>query len=208
MAGKESRAARAAATRGRILDAAYASFAADGYRATTMQAVADRAGVAVQTVYFVFHTKDDLLCAVQERAVIGDDRVPPPQQAELAAAAAEPDLRRAVELFVRGNLAILERVGPLIPTWHAVAGDPVGQVWRHLEELRYEGYGDLLVQLSARAPLRSGLSHRQATDLLFVLLGPELFRSLVNELGWPSETYAIWVQRTIGEQLFGLTHSD
>lgn len=204
VAGKESRAERAAGTRGRILDAAYASFAADGYRATTMQAVADRAGVAVQTVYFVFHTKDDLLCAVQERAVIGDERVPPLQQAELAEVAAEPDLRRAVELFVRGNLAILERVGPLIPTWHAVAGDPVGQVWQRLERLRYEGFGDLLVRLAAKAPLRSELSHQQATDLLFVLLGPELFRSLVTELRWPPEAYATWVERTIVEQLFAL----
>lgn len=202
VAGKESRAERAAGTRSRILDAAYASFAAEGYRATTMQAVAERAGVAVQTVYFVFHTKDDLLCAVQERAVIGDDHVPPLQQAELAAAAAEPDLRHAVVLFVRGNLAILERVGPLIPTWHAVASDPVGQVWRRLETLRYEGYGDLLLQLTAKAPLRSGMSHQQATDLLFVLLGPELFRSLVSELRWSSDAYATWVERTIIEQLF------
>ena len=40
--------------------------------ATTMQAVADEAGVAVQTVYFTFGTKAKLLAAVERRAILGD----------------------------------------------------------------------------------------------------------------------------------------
>src|SRR5262245_26388921 len=52
---------RATRTRLRIAAAAGELFAADGYTATTIEAVAKRAGVAVQTVYFVFHTKPQLL---------------------------------------------------------------------------------------------------------------------------------------------------
>src|SRR5512140_993625 len=54
---------RASRTRLRIVRAAYDRFAAQGYAATTMGQVAADAGVAVQTVYFVFHTKPELLVA-------------------------------------------------------------------------------------------------------------------------------------------------
>ena len=58
---KISRQERAATTRRRMLDAAYDLFCEQGFRATTMDAIAQRAGVAVQTLYFTFHTKDALL---------------------------------------------------------------------------------------------------------------------------------------------------
>ena len=56
---------RAEQTRTRIIDAAYRLFTQHGYEATTMQAVADEARVAVQTVYFTFHTKGGLLTATR-----------------------------------------------------------------------------------------------------------------------------------------------
>src|SRR6476661_3310815 len=52
---------RAKRTRLRIAAAAAELFASLGYSGTTVEAVAKRAGVAVQTVYFVFHTKPQLL---------------------------------------------------------------------------------------------------------------------------------------------------
>lgn len=71
---------RAKATRARIIRAAYELFCQVGYRSTTMQGIADRGGVAVQTVYFTFGRKDDLLQAVQEWTVLGDMPVPPSRQ--------------------------------------------------------------------------------------------------------------------------------
>src|SRR5688572_9667490 len=52
---------KALETRWRILDAAHAEFTVHGYHDTTMAAVAERAGVAVQTVYLGFGTKAGLL---------------------------------------------------------------------------------------------------------------------------------------------------
>jgi AcrR family transcriptional regulator len=60
-----------AATRRRILDSALTAFVTRGYSSTTMDAVAADAGVAVQTVYFAFRAKGDLLQAVYEHAVLG-----------------------------------------------------------------------------------------------------------------------------------------
>lgn len=41
-----------------------------------MEAIAHRAGVAVQNVYFTFHTKDALLQEVHNRTVLGNDALP------------------------------------------------------------------------------------------------------------------------------------
>src|SRR3954449_3485212 len=76
-----NRTERARATRTRILRAAYSLFAAHGYPVVTMAAVAAEAGVAVQTLYFTFGTKAELLQHAYDYAVIGDgEPVPPTEQ--------------------------------------------------------------------------------------------------------------------------------
>ncbi len=62
---------QAAATRRAILDAAQRSFERDGYRATTMDAIAADAGVSLKTVYVAFATKSKLLRAVWDLALEG-----------------------------------------------------------------------------------------------------------------------------------------
>lgn len=53
---------------GEILDAADASFLGpDGYRDTTIAAIAAQAGIATNSVHWYFPTKDDLLVAVLRR---------------------------------------------------------------------------------------------------------------------------------------------
>ena len=68
---------KAAATRQRIIEAAYRAFCAVGYAGTTMHSVADEAGVAKQTVYFIFHSKPELLSAVTEDYAAGEPDAPP-----------------------------------------------------------------------------------------------------------------------------------
>jgi AcrR family transcriptional regulator len=197
-----ARQAKAALTRTRMLDAARELFCAEGYRATTMEAIADRAGVAVQTVYFTFHTKDALLQEVHDRTVLGDGALPPPLQPWYRAATAEPDVAQAVTTIVEGVAEILARVAPMLPVFHAVSADPAGAVFRRAEELRRDGYDKLITTLETKAPLRPGLSHRHASDLLFVLLGPELYRTLVIERGWSEHEWAQWTATTIIRDLF------
>ena len=66
---KPTRRDRARATRLRITRAAYDLFCERGYTATTMAEIAESAGVAVQTVYFAFHTKSELLSRTYDFAV-------------------------------------------------------------------------------------------------------------------------------------------
>lgn len=201
---KRSRAQRAAATRQRILDAAYALFCESGYRGTTMAAVAERSGVAVQTVYFTFHTKDALLQEVHSQTVLGREPTPPFAQPWWQAAVAEPDPQRAVAHVVQGVQEILARVAPMMPVFHAVAGDAAGEVYRHAEELRREGMHDL----TTRVLLPKGTADyvpdpEEAAALVFVLLGPEVYRSFVLEAGWTPARWVTWTTHTLHHDLFG-----
>jgi AcrR family transcriptional regulator len=202
---KLTRREQAARTRLRMLDAAYALFCELGFRATKMEAIAERAGVAVQTLYFTFHTKDELIQAVHERTVLGDDAVPPPMQPWYHEVMAESDIRRAVHTLVTGIATILARVAPMVPAFLAVTGDPAGDVWRHGEGLRLQGMGEVADALTRKAKLRRGLSRDRAADVLYVLIGPDLYRTIVLERGWTKPQWAAWIERAILAELFNLT---
>ena len=65
---------QAAETRRKILDAAGELFARDGYAAVAMPAIADRAGVALKTVYLAFGTKAGVLHGLWDVRLGGDDQ--------------------------------------------------------------------------------------------------------------------------------------
>ena len=187
-----------------MLDAAYALFCEVGFRAATMSAIAERAGVAVQTLYFTFHTKDELVQAVHDRTVLGEESLPPPMQPWYRAAVAATDVSEAVAELVPGIGAILARVAPMVPAFHEVAADPAGEVWRHAQDLRRSGMADLVGELGKKAARRKGLSEGRAADLMFVYLGPELYRTLVLECGWSFAEWSRWVKRAILRDLFDI----
>ena len=185
-----------------MLDAAYELFCLDGYRTTTMEAIAERAGVAVQTLYFTFHTKDELFQEVHERTVLGDENLPPPMQPWYLAAVAADDVRVAVRHICRGVLSISRRVAPMIPAFHAVAGDPAGAVWERSQQLRHDGMIDLVAALAKKSPLRKSVTKDHAADVLYLLLGPDLYWTMVLGRSWTERQLANWTERVILNDLF------
>jgi AcrR family transcriptional regulator len=96
--------------RERLLDAAIASFAADGVAAASMRGIASAAGVTPAMVNYYFGSKERLLDAfIAERLL--------PLVASLAAGigAAGDDPRALIAAFVRGLYAAVER-NPWLPT--------------------------------------------------------------------------------------------
>src|SRR5262245_53944821 len=88
------------ATRRRVLDAATRLFVAKGYTATTVADIARGAGVAVQSVYKAGQSKAELLHAVVDLAVAGDDDdIKITDRATFAAISDEPDPRRQVQMW-------------------------------------------------------------------------------------------------------------
>src|SRR4051794_8311269 len=109
------RAARTRATRRRIVDAGADLFVTAGYGATTLEQIAQRAGVAVQTVYFHFGNKRTVLKEAVDVAAVGDDeQVALLQRPWLEEVRAEPDPRRVVALCASHGRQIYERIGPIM----------------------------------------------------------------------------------------------
>jgi AcrR family transcriptional regulator len=194
--------ARARATRARIVRHAYDLFCQLGYRGTTMEAIAERAGVAVQTVYFNYRTKDILFQAVHEWTVLGDDPTPPPLQQWHIDAMKEPDARDALPKIVAGNAGIEARLAPLIPVYHALTQEPAGEIYRRSEEHRRRDMAELIDALADKTPLAPGMTRDRAADLIFFLTSPEAYRALVLTAGWSPEAWVRWTSDTLCRDLF------
>lgn len=182
-------------TRRSIVQAAAHEFTASGYHGATMVAIAKRAGVATQTVYFVFHTKTAVLTAAVDAAVMGDENLPPEKTTWWDEATTAPSGQRAIGLFVDGTVELLVRAAPLNRVAQAAADtDPeVLEVFDHHERLRATGYRNFVDTLSARGYLKPGLTPEEATDILLTLVGPNVFLDLTRERGWNVIRYRQWV---------------
>src|SRR5712671_1958321 len=195
----QARKERTLAARRRMIGAAYRLFCEKGYVATTMEAIAREAHIAVPTLYFTFRTKGALLGA----AVMGfDDPVGPEDAPWYRAFEGESDPRRAIRILVDNTAPSLRRVAPLLAATHAAAGDPEVTAISELSEgRRRDGYRVIVRQLAAKGGLRKGLTVARATDILLVLLGPQLFDALESGRGWsPVETNR-WVIEVLSQQL-------
>jgi AcrR family transcriptional regulator len=207
---KPSRTERARATKLRIALAAYTLFCERGYAGTTMVDVAHAADVAVQTVYFTFHTKRALLSAAYDYAVQGpDDPLPPEQQPWYGQMVAASSVINAVRLMVVGVGDMLRRATPLDTIVRANADlDPdLARVRALHERLRAQGYRDILDILRAKTPLRTGMTRERATQLLLLYVGTDVYRVLVSEFGWTHDEWVDWTAATVKEQLFRASRS-
>lgn len=200
-----SRRDRALATRLRITKAAYTLFCERGYAGTTMEDIAAAADVAVQTVYFTFHTKGELLSRAYDFAVLGEgDPLPPEEQPWYGRMVAEPEIVPALRHAVEGIGEILRRATPLDTVVRAAAGadpDP-GRVRAKHERWRAEGYRRMVDLLASKSPLRRGIAEERATQLLLLYVGMDVYRVLVIDFGWTQDDWISWTAATIGEQVF------
>lgn len=186
-----------------MLESARELFMTDGYAATTMERIAEQAGVAVQTLYYTFQTKGQLLCDVVDMTAAGDDDPLPvarrPWMEEMLTATSG---QRILALGVEHGTDIFERAAPLWPAVTAAAADPrVEQYWRGVEANRRAGQGRMVARVDELGALRQGLDAERATDLVVVLFGHDVFRGLVIEARWSVADYKAWIFSTLVRQL-------
>src|SRR3954451_15519546 len=187
------RQAQARARRLAVVLAARDLFERSGFRATTIAAVAERAGVSAEGVYRGFGTKAALAKAVFDLAVAGDDEpVPVAQRPAGAAVLDEQDVRRKIEVFVHGlaerqarsaDVQILIRDGRHVD-------DSLQPVWSALEEEGLAGMTDLGRNLLDTGQLRAGIDPDEVRDVLWNYLAIDTYERLVLRRGWSPERYA------------------
>jgi AcrR family transcriptional regulator len=203
---KLSRRGRAKATHWRIVKAAYGLFCAEGYAGTTMAQIAEAAGVAVQSVYFTFHTKAALLSRTYDFAVMGEEEPQIPQrQAWYQAMTAEPDVTLALRHFVSGVGEITRRVTPLsLAAQVAADGDPdTARVMAFHDGMQADAYREVVKLLTTKADLRPGLSLEHGTDLLLLYAGTDVYHVMVEMRGWSHDEFLNWTVVALADQLFG-----
>ncbi len=184
---------QAAETRRRIATAARELFGERGYGATTIAAIAARAGVAVPTIYKTFVNKPGVLAAIveswrEEFVPGGFDSVPADGAAAIAwwahtarqqwetgydiatifagATASEPAVREELARRLRYRAAAVTRVAEAV----------------------------------AQAP-RPRLPVPQAAAIISALTLPEVYRELVHDRGWSADDYEAWINQTLIQQL-------
>ncbi|MFI7135813.1 TetR/AcrR family transcriptional regulator [Nonomuraea sp. NPDC050153] len=200
----DKRAERSRRTRERVVEAARELFVAQGYGATNLQEVADRAGVAVQTVYFVFRNKRTLFKDVVDTSIAGDAKPVATMDREwFRAACAEPTAAGQLRAHVHGTRDILGRVAPIMPLIAAAAAtDPeIAAQWPDGPDPRYTVQYAAAEALVGKPDTRPGLSIEMAADLLFGLLSPQLYLIFVRDRDWSPDAWEEWARTALTSQL-------
>lgn len=200
----DKRAERSRRTREKLIEAARELFVAQGYGATSLQELADRAGVAVQTVYFVFRNKRTLFKEVVDTSIAGDTEPVATMDREwFRAACAEPTAAGQLRAHVHGTREILGRVAPIMPLIAAAAAtDPqIAAQWPDGPDPRYTVHYAAAQALAGKPDARPDVSVAMAADLLFGLLSPQLYLLFVQDRGWSPDGWEEWASATLTAQL-------
>ena len=202
------RRAQARARRLAMVLAARDLFERDGYRPTTITAIAAHAGVSAESVYKGFGTKAALAKAVFDLALAGDDEpVPVAERPAMQAVRDEPDVRRKIAMFADGlayRQARSARVQILIRDGRHV-DDSLAPVWDKLRDEGLAGMTMLGRHLRQTGQLRAGISLDEVRDVLWNYLAIDHYERLVLSQGWPHERYTRWLTDAITSALCPLS---
>ena len=191
---------QARARRRAVVVAAEALFERDGFRSTTIAAVAERAGVSAESIYKGFGTKAALAKAVFDFVIAGDDEpVPVWRRSEADAIRAEPDIRRKIMLYSRGLAARQQRSAKvqILIRDGGHTDQTLTVLWQQLLAERLTGMTMLGRHLIESGQLREGIELDEVRDVLWTYTAVELYELLVVERGWSLDRYADWIGQAI-----------
>lgn len=197
---------QASTTRRAVLNAARELFIAQGYGATTVEQIAQRAGVSKPTVFSAVGSKQMVLRAVRDTAIAGDDApVPVARRPATDQIRAEPDQRRAVELLAQHLTGVASRYAQINEVLHAAADggeEDLRELWETEEDQRLTGARFWVEVLTGKGPLRPGLDTGSAVDVMWLLMSPDQYYRLVHRRRWTSRQYQEWLAASITRLLF------
>lgn len=183
---------REAAERNRqgILAAALELFAERGYTATSMAAIAERAEVALDTIYASVGRKPQLARLLIETAISGSTyAVPAAERDYVQAIQAAPDAETKIGIYASAMRLIAGRLAPVLVMIQQAAGaEPeLAALWREISERRAVNMRRFAADLAVVGALRVDPS--EAADMIWATNAPELYQLLVGQRGWTPERY-------------------
>jgi AcrR family transcriptional regulator len=179
-----------------VLDAARGLLVEEGYRSTTVAAIAERAGVHHDSVYRLVGRKPVVLRRLVEEALSGEDRpVPAADRPYVAAIRAAPDAATKIDLYAAATRGMLERLAPLFVALRDAAGtEPEAeQLWAEFSERRAANMREFVADVAGAGGLRPGVDADTAADTVWLTNSPEAYVMLTTERRWSPARYEAWL---------------
>lgn len=189
-------------TRQRIVEATRQLLEAEGYAGMTIEAVARRAEVSVQTVYAVFGSKTGILAELLNQATFGPDYE---QTVRRTLEEKDPEIRLRGAARIARQIHDAQRSGFDLLRGAGVVAPELARLEQEREQMRYERQEAMIASLRGAKGLRPGLSSRAARDILWTLTSGDVYRMLVRERGWSSQRYQEWLADTLVHSLLNKT---
>jgi AcrR family transcriptional regulator len=198
---------RALETRRRIVEAGLRLFLEAGYVNTTVQSIAQAAGVAPATIYQAFGTKHAVLAAALDHTIAGDTPTAVLDQNWVEQARREKDPDRQLRLVVNGASRIAARTAPLKEVLRDAAATETTarDLVREDHQRRHSTQTHLVDLLIENRPLRAGIDRERAVDTFFALINSAAYDLLATQRGWTLDEWQGWLADLIARELFG-TH--
>ena len=195
---------QAAATRRAILAAAQRLLERDGYPATTMDAIAAEAGVALKTIYVAFETKSGMLRALWDLLLKDDqDDTAVAERPWYREVIEEPDPERQLRINARNSRIVKLRIAGLLEVIRDAApiDSDTAALWALIQTDFYDNQRAITASLDQKHALRADLDVSRAADILWTLNHPNVWFLLVGERGWTPEQFEQWLADTSCAQL-------
>jgi AcrR family transcriptional regulator len=200
----EVRDEQARRTRRAIVTAAHDLFVAQGYAATTIDAIAQAARVSRRTVFNSVGGKAVLLKLALDWAITGDDEpIPLADRPAVKAIKAEPDPRKRLALWAQTVVDVAARVAPISEVLTVAADvDPAAaHLLADAARGRMSGAAAFVHHLAAQDGLAAHVTEQHAADLCWALMDGHLYRLLVAQRGWTAGDFTRWLTDSLAATL-------
>jgi AcrR family transcriptional regulator len=187
------RRATAARNRESVVRACRELLERDGYQATTVRAVAERAGVSAEMVYKAFGGKQQLIKTVYDVALAGDhEPVPIGRRQAIQQVLAIGDPYEKLAGYATFVCELHQRLGGLLAVL-AEADPGIAEIRAVTEAERLVGVRAFVGHLADAGQLRPGLDPDHAADACWALTSPQLFAQLTQSRAWTPKSYRQWM---------------
>lgn len=181
-------------TRGDIVVTARRLFAAQGYAATTVNAIAREAHVSPATVYAQCGGKEGLLATLMDMWSSGEL-----VQRIIADCAAQPDPRGMLEVLAEGYVEIYRESGDIVRiVTAAAASTESAEAFLDTANQRHrEALAAILEPVAKSGALLGNLTAQDAAEIVFFHFHYGQFSLAADTFGWGEQRAASWIRERV-----------
>jgi AcrR family transcriptional regulator len=195
---KTRRDTQAEETRREIIACARRLFDTNGYAATTVTAIAELAGVSVQTIYNSVGSKAQIVRCLND---VLDEAGGVQDLAARISATTDPV--ELVELAVVTSRTINESCADIIAIVYSAAAseEEIRVVGEESRRRHRAGIARLTKRLASLGALAPDYSTARAADVLAALTDPQVARTFVHDYGWSWDRWQAWTTQSLATLL-------